>query len=230
MRPYWWIGLILTAISVAFVVADALNRKRKQEEDKLTPHADLPDLKIKYFPISTFLKIQTFILLDRWVVTSHAHSGEHVPQRQEVWRMFRNCLTYLCSAGALVFVATTIAALIAIYCPTSPNVTTWTSIILGIYLVAGAMCIAWSEKQFDSEFAYQYGTMAPLFLAARLRLEPLVAELERLAGDERNRTEFERVRKEARDVLYDLGVEALDENAEWLILHRARPLEPVMAG
>jgi len=28
----------------------------------------------------------------------------------------------------------------------------------------------------------------------------------------------------------ELGMEALDENAEWLILHRARPLEPVMAG
>ena len=30
--------------------------------------------------------------------------------------------------------------------------------------------------------------------------------------------------------LYDIGSEGLAENAEWLILHRARPLEPVMAG
>jgi hypothetical protein len=32
------------------------------------------------------------------------------------------------------------------------------------------------------------------------------------------------------EFIYELGREALDENAEWLILHRARPLEPVMAG
>ena len=31
-------------------------------------------------------------------------------------------------------------------------------------------------------------------------------------------------------LIRDVGLQALDENAEWLILHRSRPLEPVMAG
>lgn len=31
-------------------------------------------------------------------------------------------------------------------------------------------------------------------------------------------------------LIRDAGLQALDENAEWLILHRSRPMEPVMAG
>jgi hypothetical protein len=32
------------------------------------------------------------------------------------------------------------------------------------------------------------------------------------------------------EILFALGLQALNENGEWLILHRARPLEPVLAG
>lgn len=36
--------------------------------------------------------------------------------------------------------------------------------------------------------------------------------------------------REIQQLLYALGGEALDEDPEWLLLHRARPLEPVMGG
>ncbi len=42
--------------------------------------------------------------------------------------------------------------------------------------------------------------------------------------------EFRTLVTAIQEVLFELGQEALDENAEWLILHRSRPLEPVMAG
>ncbi|MCA9200738.1 MAG: hypothetical protein KDA87_24535, partial [Planctomycetales bacterium] len=61
-----------------------------------------------------------------------------------------------------------------------------------------------------------------------------------LAGDELDekvdekiqslQNEFDQIVRQLQDALFDLGQEALDENAEWLILHRARPLEPVLAG
>ena len=35
---------------------------------------------------------------------------------------------------------------------------------------------------------------------------------------------------EAQDILFELGKEALAENAEWLLIHQARPLEFPMAG
>lgn len=43
-------------------------------------------------------------------------------------------------------------------------------------------------------------------------------------------TEFIQHRERIHQLLYALGKEALDENSEWLILHRSRPMEPVMAG
>ena len=33
---------------------------------------------------------------------------------------------------------------------------------------------------------------------------------------------------EIHGLLYELGLEALDENAEWLLMHRARPMIPVV--
>lgn len=229
LRPNWWIGAILTALFV-FLTAYVARRHRKiLKEDPLHAHHHAPALGNSPWSVFTWLKIKIFELLDHWVITTPSHPGEHLSRSEDLRRMALNGLTYCSPALALVFSAATAAALIAIFWETSPNVTIWTSIFLGIYLVGGAMCIAWTEKQLDSELAYQYGTMAPLFTAARLRLKPLVDKLEHLAevNDEEN---FKKTQKEIRDVLYELGQEALDENAEWLILHRARPLEPVMAG
>lgn len=42
--------------------------------------------------------------------------------------------------------------------------------------------------------------------------------------------DFDELVRQTQNALYELGIESLDENAEWLILHRARPLEPLMAG
>ena len=41
---------------------------------------------------------------------------------------------------------------------------------------------------------------------------------------------MEELERRMRDVLNIAGKEAMDEHAEWLILHRARPLELPMAG
>ena len=42
--------------------------------------------------------------------------------------------------------------------------------------------------------------------------------------------DYDRITAEIHNILYNVGCEALDENAEWLILHRSRPLEPFMMG
>jgi hypothetical protein len=105
-------------------------------------------------------------------------------------------------------------------------------IVSGTLLIAGALSIAWSEKSLYSEHAYQYQTMEGLFLHTNARLETELAGLKKLTSAATS-AEIEAYNKQLRmiqDILLGLGQEALDENAEWLILHRARPLEPVMAG
>lgn len=106
----------------------------------------------------------------------------------------------------------------------------------GVQLLFGAMAIAWVEKNLDSELSYQYNTMAGLFQHANQRMIYLLAELEscliQLEANppQKSQQDFDQVLHRIQGFLYEVGVEALDENAEWLILHRSRPMEPVMAG
>jgi hypothetical protein len=125
-----------------------------------------------------------------------------------------------------------------------PEVAHVRMILAATMLVGGGLAMAWGEKNLFSELAYQYHTMAGLFGHARQRLKrdlerltDAQRELERLPGGQGNDEEYKRVLKEyegilqeIQDFLFTLGREALDENAEWLLLHRARPLEPVMGG
>ena len=69
--------------------------------------------------------------------------------------------------------------------------------------------------------------MYGLFRDADLRLD---ADLKALKTHLDDPETFAAKQFEIQDSLYALGKEALDENAEWLLLHRARPLEPVMTG
>jgi hypothetical protein len=98
-----------------------------------------------------------------------------------------------------------------------------------ILLLLGALLVGWTEKNLLSEQAYQYNAMASLYNAAQSRLDTYVKEAEKAHKENDAVTRDARIRQ-ARQMLYDLGIEALDENAEWLILHRARPMEPIMAG
>ncbi len=102
-------------------------------------------------------------------------------------------------------------------------------IILGITLLAGAILIAWAEKRLYAEHSRQYEAMRDLFAAARDRMEDLLARLDAAVKEERP-DEGARTVSQAQGLIFALGREALDEHAEWLILHRARPLEPFAAG
>lgn len=112
-------------------------------------------------------------------------------------------------------------------------------IAMGSLLVAGALAVAWAEKNLYAENANQFNVMASLFRAAERRIDSHLAAAEKLlkaggtpgpgggaAAEASVRAHIAAIQ----ELLYELGVEALDEHAEWLMLHRARPLEPVMAG
>jgi hypothetical protein len=102
----------------------------------------------------------------------------------------------------------------------------WIIVTSGGLLVAG-LSIAWAERRFLSEQTRIYRSMADLFSCASRRLHGLLA---RYKAAEPASPEAERLLAEIQSIFYEIGREALDENAEWLIQHRARPLEPFMAG
>jgi hypothetical protein len=108
-----------------------------------------------------------------------------------------------------------------------PDWHNWWVILTGLALLAGGLCLAWAERNFLAEQSRQYAAARDLFACADRRLAHL---LERLAAAADGTPACRRLLAEIHDLLHQLGCEALDENAEWLILHRARPLEPFMAG
>jgi len=84
-----------------------------------------------------------------------------------------------------------------------------------VLFVVAALLHNYAEKRALSPQAKQYERMSVMFEACRRRLPPLIDD-----------GKF----AEARHLLRELGREALGENADWVLLHRERPLELSMRG
>jgi hypothetical protein len=191
------------------------------------------------------------VMAVRYATSDLRHAGEH-PGHDRLWvrwihrfvpapedhatsyrtpgeRAFRSILGFFARlplALAFVFVACQISCWS--HHEDLPKAEVQALVFGGVALLAGALAVAWAEKNLLSELAYQYNTMHSLFRDASSRLEFDLRELEGLTNGPSGA--FDARLDEIQEYLYALGKEALDENAEWLLLHRARPLEPVMAG
>jgi hypothetical protein len=93
-------------------------------------------------------------------------------------------------------------------------------------LAGGVLCGAWVEVNFFAEHIRHYASMASLFQAAGLRFDDYFNWPEQAAKDQKEAVEKQIV-THIQSLMVAVGREALSENAEWLITHRARPLEPV---
>lgn len=80
-------------------------------------------------------------------------------------------------------------------------------VLMGILPLAAAVREAYAHKKADKELIKQYRFMHRLFRNARTQLEAAKTVIEK------------------REVLHALGDAALDEHAEWILMHRERPLE-----
>jgi hypothetical protein len=98
------------------------------------------------------------------------------------------------------------------------------SLLLLIALIpaTGALLHHYTEKMAFEEHAKQYERMTALFTRASQALEPIILKL-RQAKDDPNMTE--KYQTEAQQVLFELGKEALEENGDWVLLHRKKPLD-----
>jgi len=165
--------------------------------------------------------------------SASGHSSAKIPEDEEVdvpsgflhW-LFRRLHTwgYGCLYAAIVLPLPPLLALLPDEWPESMD---WWTILTELLLLMGGLWLAWAERNFLSELSRQYRAMRHLFAAADRRLKTL---LDRLNKQGEATPCAARIHGEISDILYNLGREAQDENAEWLMLHRARPLEPFMAG
>jgi hypothetical protein len=93
-------------------------------------------------------------------------------------------------------------------------------------LAGGVLCGAWLEANFFAENIRQYTSMASLFQAAGVRFDDYFNWLAQ-AGKDQRETVGKQVIANTQSLIVAVGREALSENAEWLITHRTRPIEPV---
>ena len=110
--------------------------------------------------------------------------------------------------------------------PWLPSAYKFGSIFKYLALAGGVLCGAWVEVNFFAEHIRHYASMASLFQAAGLRLDDYSNWAEQ-AGKERQEGVDKQFVANFQALIVAVGREALSENAEWLITHRARPLEPV---
>ncbi|TDJ44911.1 MAG: hypothetical protein E2O50_02465 [Gammaproteobacteria bacterium] len=81
------------------------------------------------------------------------------------------------------------------------------NIMMGLLPLIAAVRIAYAHKKADKELIKQYQFMARIFANARKRID---------ATDDKH---------EQREILRALGDKALDEHADWILIHRERSIE-----
>jgi hypothetical protein len=147
------------------------------------------------------------------------------PQQMQSHQGGRLILTsLLVAAFALLTIGT--VYLLEGFVPWLPPAYKLGSIFKYLALAGGVLCGAWVEVSFFAEHIRHYASMASLFQAAGLRLDDYFNWPEQAAKDQKEAIERQMI-SQIQSLIVAVGREALSENAEWLITHRARPLEPV---
>lgn len=162
--------------------------------------------------------------------------GEHIYRRvdnYESTNLFGPLINFVQVFGLAIFLAGLVFAsshYLPQLQPNFPDRHNWWIINTGACLLSGALLLAWGERSFHAEHLRNYCSMRFLFRAANRKLKNLTDDLQMINMAPKGPIVEERLILEAQDIIYQLGCEALNENAEWLILHRSRPLEPFMPG
>ena len=117
---------------------------------------------------------------------------------------------FLASLLMLPFLASAVplAAALQRFVPSGWQHGAW-MVFIPMLAVSAGLLHGYGQQLARAEHVRQFGRMSELFYAADL-------ELQALAADER---------EDLAALVRELGIEVLDENGDWLILHRERPLE-----
>ena len=144
--------------------------------------------------------------IDEWI--GDADSGQlgyykdNADRRAGLHRLTRN-FGAACLAGGIL-----VAAVLALlHSSLQPNLRNLLIVLMGVLPLIAAVRDAYAHKKADKELIKQYRFMQRIFGNARRKVDE--------SQDDRER----------REILKALGDAALDEHAEWILMHRERPLE-----
>ncbi len=110
----------------------------------------------------------------------------------------------------------------------------WLNLLKNFALAGGGLAHLWGARKFLAENIRRYGAMRALFDGAGEAMDRHLALIAREAATHPPAgAESDGARAAvaaAQELLVTVGVEALAENAEWLLMHRDRRVQPVMPG
>jgi len=162
-------------------------------------------------------------VLANWVQTQHDYYVRAALRDQRLSeRIDRMARVFL---GAAIVFTIARALLLVVHVGIVRTVSDWLSalpagprlvdVFITVLFVTAALLHNYAEKRALSQQAKQYERMSVMFGACAHRLPPLIDGARY---------------GEARDLVRELGREALNENADWVLLHRERPLELSVKG
>lgn len=154
-----------------------------------------------------------------WVEHQHNWFSSNAPKNHLHAKKMRLIINNLFFSGAILV----IIMLLGQFTNTIQPGSIWQHIlILLIALIpaTGALLHHYTEKMAFEEHAKQYERMATLFAKASKTQEKIIVKLHQADP------ELKKIyQKEAQNRLIELGKEALEENGDWVLLHRKKPLE-----
>ena len=138
------------------------------------------------------------LVLDRWVKPQSAYFSRAAQRNDGRYRKIQRCgYGFFAVALVLAFAKPFLGA-------QNPAL-----VVVTLVPVVAALSQAWADKLALAPLAKQYGRMSHVFAAADTALTAAIAE----GNDARGRA-----------LIQELGIEALAENADWVLLHRDRPV------
>ncbi len=156
-----------------------------------------------------------------WVEYQYTWFNNNAPKNHDYGKKMRLIINSLFVSGAILVVVMLLGQFTNIL--QAGSVWQHTLILLIALIPAtGALLHHYTEKMAFEEHAKQYERMAVLFGRANKSLEATIIKLHQSKADSALVAIYQ---QEAQNGLFELGKEALEENGDWVLLHRKKPLE-----
>lgn len=112
--------------------------------------------------------------------------------------------------------------------PAFPNPAQLAAIAKNLIFAVGGLLHTWAAFKFFEENTKRYSASRDLFRASELKIRRILETLKSQIESNEKQLEIDVTIQAVQDYFVVLGQEALHENAEWLIMHRNRPVEPIL--
>lgn len=169
------------------------------------------------------------VVLERWIKDQARYFSKKTHDEHEKLKRHERRSKWLLLAGVLVTVALALVMVVS-YSIGHPLAHEFahhyhtlhgvTILLMSLPPVGAALLHSYTEKTALAEHVKQYGRMRAIFNRADRNLSQLLAAEEDAPQN----------MKKARELVVDLGIEALAENGDWVLLHRERPIDPPHAA